>query len=147
MYTILVKNDVLYVEHMQVKYQHKDVVVYKTKSLANAALAYLSLPAVDPEKNLTARWKQECGVSSMGALLYSGDLNDLYFYIDAQLKQQVEFIFEEYVINVNPDNIQYHQYNQLDIGTIDVIAHTPTNFSLLRQKENGSPTLIASYKS
>lgn len=125
--------------------------LFRTRNEAMAALAYLSTPAVNPKTDrLTPRWKLETYLMyqmDFEAILVAHNPENIEAQLAANLKQRVEFFFEKYVVDFNPDLIRYFSPAFFDITgrNMELRYLTPMKFSLTHTDALGQTTIVASY--
>lgn len=153
MYALATKNNELVITRSPMSWQSTNgkALLFRARNEAMAALAYLSTPVVHPKLNrFTPRWKLETYLlNQIGfhGVLAAYDPVSMQAQLVANLNQRVEFFFEKYVVDFNPDLIRYFSPELFDITgrNMELRYLTPMKFSLTHTDALGQTTIVASY--
>ncbi|EGR4213382.1 hypothetical protein NTH44_003115 [Vibrio metoecus] len=153
MYAIKIHNKTLSIVElsgMQILSKPRGLITLNKLSEAMIVVDYLSCHVANVKLGkFEPRWESDCYVCAEVPFknhLCAISVDDFSAQLDANNRQRIEFVFEEYVINLDPAKIEYFQYDEITcpLSELRVIAHTPTILSLVAHSK-GVTKLVAGY--
>ncbi|MFL7013588.1 hypothetical protein [Enterovibrio norvegicus] len=124
--------------------------LFLTQSEAYAAIGYLGCYVADSTNYVfIPRWRKECHtIRHIGwqSVLSANDAQSLRIELAENFKQRIEFLFEDFIINFEPEKIRYFAYEALPAikDNLELHFHTPKKISLVLKNSSDS-ILLASY--